>query len=63
MKNTWITLSIIVVLLALSIIIDIPKGPDIFGREIKTRLGLDLQGEQKSYIKPTSQNQKINQKI
>ncbi|MDD3086632.1 MAG: protein translocase subunit SecD [Patescibacteria group bacterium] len=44
MKNTWITLSIIVVLLALSIIIDIPKGPDIFGREIKTRLGLDLQG-------------------
>jgi len=32
------------ILLALSIIIDIPKGPNVFGREIKTRLGLDLQG-------------------
>lgn len=44
MKNTWIIFAVIVVLLALSIVIDIPKGPNIFGREIKTHLGLDLQG-------------------
>lgn len=34
----------IIILLALAIVIDIPKGPKIFGREIKTHLGLDLQG-------------------
>jgi len=44
MRRTWIIFVFIVIILALSIVIDIPKGPKIFGREIKTHLGLDLQG-------------------
>lgn len=44
MRNLWITFGIIVILLALSIMIDIPNGPNFFGRDIKTHLGLDLQG-------------------
>ena len=43
-SRTWIIFLLILIVLALSIIIDIPKGPKIFGKEIKTHLGLDLQG-------------------
>jgi len=42
--RNWIIFFLIIILLALAIVIDIPKGPKIFGREIKTHLGLDLQG-------------------
>lgn len=34
----------IIIILILAVIIDLPKGPKIFGKEIKTHLGLDLQG-------------------
>ncbi len=42
--RTWIVFVVILVVLAFAIIIDIPKGPKIFGKDIKTHLGLDLQG-------------------
>lgn len=42
--RTWIIFFVIIVVLALAILIDIPKGPKIFGKDIKTHLGLDLQG-------------------
>jgi len=44
MRRTWVIFVFIIIILALGITIDIPKGPKIFGREIKTHLGLDLQG-------------------
>jgi len=40
----WLIFFVIVAVLVLSILIDIPKGPKLFGKEIKTHLGLDLQG-------------------
>jgi preprotein translocase subunit SecD len=43
-SKTWIIFAVIVVVLAFSILVDLPKGPKIFGKEIKTHLGLDLQG-------------------
>lgn len=42
--RNWIIFFVIIIILALAIIIDLPKGPKIFGKEIKTHLGLDLQG-------------------
>jgi len=44
MKRIWYIFGLIIIILALAILIDIPKGPNLFGKEIKTHLGLDLQG-------------------
>jgi len=44
LKRTWVIFVFIIIVLALAIIIDIPKGPNLFGKNIKTHLGLDLQG-------------------
>ena len=43
-RNLWIFLFCILVVTFLAGIIDWPKGPKIFGREIKVHEGLDLQG-------------------
>lgn len=44
MKRIWYVFALIIIILALAVLIDIPKGPKFFGKEIKTHLGLDLQG-------------------
>jgi len=44
MKRIWYIFGTIIVVLALAVLIDIPKGPNLFGKDIKTHLGLDLQG-------------------
>ena len=44
MNRTWYIFGFIIIILALSVLIDLPKGPKFFGKEIKTHLGLDLQG-------------------
>ena len=44
MKRIWYIFGFIIIILALVVLIDIPKGPKFFGKEIKTHLGLDLQG-------------------
>lgn len=42
-RNLWITFAAIIVILALAILIDMPKSP-LAGDRIKAMLGLDLQG-------------------
>lgn len=44
MKRIWYIFGFIIIILALAVLIDIPKGPNFFGKDIKTHLGLDLQG-------------------
>lgn len=44
MKRIWYIFGSILVILALAVLIDVPKGPNLFGKGIKTHLGLDLQG-------------------
>ena len=47
-KKVWMTFSGIMILTALAVIVDYPKGPDIriggYYKELKVHLGLDLQG-------------------
>jgi len=43
-KRQIITLFIILAITALAVLIDLPKGPNFFGKEVKGHLGLDLQG-------------------
>lgn len=44
MNRTWYIFGFIIIILALSVAVDLPKGPKFFAKEIKTHLGLDLQG-------------------
>jgi len=44
MKNNFVVLFIILIIVGFSISVVLPKGPDYFGRETKMHLGLDLQG-------------------
>ncbi|MFA5158390.1 MAG: protein translocase subunit SecD [Patescibacteria group bacterium] len=44
MRRNWYIFGLIIIVLTLSVLADIPKGPKFFGKEIKTHLGLDLQG-------------------
>ena len=47
MKNrTWLYISFVFILLLVTgaVFVDIPKGPNIFGKEIKVHQGLDLKG-------------------
>jgi preprotein translocase subunit SecD len=44
MKNNYIVLAIIAVLVAFAVSVVIPHGPNYFGKETKIHLGLDLQG-------------------
>ncbi len=44
MRNNIISIILILVLTVFSLSVIYPKGPDYFSREIKTHLGLDLQG-------------------
>ncbi|OGY81858.1 MAG: protein-export membrane protein SecD [Candidatus Kerfeldbacteria bacterium RIFCSPHIGHO2_12_FULL_48_17] len=47
-RKVWLTTVIILVITVLAVLVDVPKGPDIhmssLSRELKVRLGLDLQG-------------------
>lgn len=43
-RNLWIFLFCILIVTCLAGLVDWPKGPKIFGREIKVHEGLDLQG-------------------
>jgi len=43
-RNLWIFFFCIIVVTALAGLIDWPKGPNFFGKEIKVHEGLDLQG-------------------
>jgi preprotein translocase subunit SecD len=44
MKNNFVVLFIVLIIVGFSISVVLPKGPDYFGRETKMHLGLDLQG-------------------
>ncbi|MDH4358991.1 MAG: protein translocase subunit SecD [Candidatus Berkelbacteria bacterium] len=44
MKNNLIAILVILILVVFAGSVVYPKGPDYFGKELKTRLGLDLQG-------------------
>ncbi|MCX6812832.1 MAG: protein translocase subunit SecD [Candidatus Berkelbacteria bacterium] len=43
-RRIWYTFLGIIIILTLAVLIDLPHGPNFFGREIKAHLGLDLQG-------------------
>ena len=44
MKNNLVSLIIILALVVFSVTVVIPDGPDYFGKQTKTHLGLDLKG-------------------
>ncbi len=44
MKRTFFIFLFIAIVTTLAVLVDIPKGPNFFAKEIKTHLGLDLQG-------------------
>jgi len=44
MRKNWYIFGLIIIVAVFAILIDIPKGPNFFGKDIKTHLGLDLQG-------------------
>ena len=44
MRNNFVSLIVILAITALAVLIVLPNGPKIFGKDIKANLGLDLQG-------------------
>lgn len=44
MKNSFISIILIVLIAVFGVLVVLPKGPNLFGRDIKANLGLDLQG-------------------
>jgi len=40
----WVKIGLILIIIVLGVLVDIPQGPNFFGREIKIHQGLDLQG-------------------
>jgi len=44
MRNKFVPIILIAILVGLAVSVVLPKGPNLFGKEIKMHLGLDLQG-------------------